>query len=191
MQKNTFSSSNKYSSLLGLLLGMSFVVILVFITLDKTNIKNKLAINEVNSCLELDKETKTLKNTCQHYSFTFPMENTKVFIEKEVGMNYFCQDNNEELLCVVLMKVTDKDFSFSEDFLKKEIEGASTKPIKSWAKEYSGNSTQCFLVNRDDSLETNCFLKVAIDEPKMIWGFLSSEPDSTNLKTMMNSYKSW
>lgn len=187
MQKNTFSSSNKYSSLLGLLLGMAFVAILIFFTLDKTNIKNKLAINEVNSCLELDKETKTLKNICKKYSFSFPFASNDIYIVTEAGIKLFCQNNGEDILC--LRHFSKKLFDEFEEF-KEELEKEKSIEIDSWDPSYKNNNINCFNAKIDKASNSACFLKIDADS-EVVWGFISSNKNSSNIEKMINSYQTW
>jgi hypothetical protein len=186
-------------TLLVILFALIFYVIgesfFTFITYDiiknihnsHTSKKEKIEPNKQTACLEISQETKTLKNTCKKYSFSFPSASNEIYIGTEVGIDFFCQDNEKDILC---MRPFSKKLFNYYDKLKEELEREKSLEIEPWNPFYKNNNINCFNVKTDNNSNSACLQKIDVDT-EVVWVFISSNKNSPNIEKMMNSYKTW
>lgn len=135
------------------------------------------------SCFEVDGNT--LKNTCEKYSFTFPLTGEI----KEIKPEYFYQFGPDEGLNIAPIAL-DKEEYFDLDFIaSKEY----FPIINKWTKVYQGNTTHCFLEEgRKNIKQSVCYMKLENDTPRYIlFASQSYHGNIENLEKLMNSYKTW
>ncbi len=129
-------------------------------------------------------EGNILKNTCENYSFTFPLD-TKIQFRSES----FCQANQQEQLCFQRV-VFDNPANFNLETLA-DGEPKTNIIMDKFSKQYSGNTTHCFKERIPNGPYYNvCIMKIEKQKPIYFafWDY-SFTVSMENLEKLMNSYK--
>lgn len=152
-----------------------------------------------NDCFET--EGKTLKNTCDNYSFTFPFETDELFIGTDQGGNFtaFCQaekkGNNEGNSICLTGAYVDTGFDFKQDTFSKNF-SKTTFITSSKTGEYNGNTAYCFSGTPKDNplgpIGNVCVMRVK-NKPELLFSVLDSSEESNmpleNLEKLLESYR--
>gem|GEM_PF-5224148 len=132
-------------------------------------------------CLEV--EGNTLKNTCEKYSLTFPLEG-----EIQTIRYFLCQGNEENTICVGEMERENPNEP--ELTLDQLAEEEYNPVLDKFTKQYANHTTHCFKEKDEEGYFYQCYMKIE-EIPGLHLGFLASENNFDNLEKLMNSYKSW
>ncbi len=128
----------------------------------------------------------TLSNTCENYSFNFPLDTEIKFDPKN---NSFCKANQQEQLCFQRV-VLDNPANFNLETLA-DGEPKTNIIMDKFSKQYSGNTTHCFKERIPNGPYYNvCIMKIEKQQP-IYFAFLdySFTGSIENLEKLMNSYK--
>ena len=151
-------------------------------------------LSVLNDCFET--EGKTIKNTCDNYSFTFPFETDELFTAtSEDEILYLCQAEKKEniegnAICLTEIEYPE-EHPFNFENMTKELEQKEEILYKK-AQTYNGNPACCFIIKGKSFPEPFCFIQIK-DNPK--YGIhISANPEESEiplekLEELMNSYK--
>lgn len=136
------------------------------------------------SCFEA--EGNVLKNTCENFSLTYPLDGEIGLAENE-GFEYYCQGSETNYVCMVMLS-----FDNPADFnLESIAEKENAKVLSKTAGQYAGNTTYCFKEETEDKqIYNTCYMQIKRPEPFYFWFFSQNETNSIDsLEKLMNSYK--
>ncbi len=149
-------------------------------------------------CLET--EGKTLKDTCDNYSFTFPFENEEIFPSDDDSEHaYICQaedvNNKKDNLVCLEGYFIDEQEPLEQNKLEQEIVKKMDIVSKKTAT-YKDSLAYCFAVkskeNSTNLVQNMCYMRIK-DKPELVFFITdvskSKEMPFENLEKLMNSYQ--
>ncbi len=137
-----------------------------------------------NGCFEA--EGNVLKNTCENFSLTFPLDG-EIGLARNNGFEYYCQGSETNHVCMTMAGL-DNPADFNLDTLSG---WESDKILSKTTAQYAGNTTYCFKEeNKDKQIFNVCYMQVKRAEPFYFLFYSQNETGSVeNLEKLMNSYK--
>lgn len=156
------------------------LLVFILLVLCGLSILSELA----KGCLET--EGKVLKNVCDDYAVTYPL-NSEVLHLNNDNYDIYCQEDETESLCVA-QGTLDDPARFDLEILAEDY-----NPVHKFTKQYAGNTTHCITEKDEENYYiTTCFSKIEREDPVYIIFVRSSQKYSTdmaNFEKLMNSYK--